>query len=169
MGLSNNRSIILALLLVFGMWACDVTSRTLNENSMIQRHEQWMARYGKEYKDDLEKETRFKIFKNNVAYIEAFNNVGNHAYKLSINEFADQTNQEFKAARNGFKVPSTPRSGQTTPFKYENVDAVPSSIDWRKKGAVTPIKNQGQCGVQIFPARSNTGDDRFCWKVLVGT
>nr|GEZ35165.1 senescence-specific cysteine protease SAG39-like [Tanacetum cinerariifolium] len=30
---------------------------------------------------------------------------------------------------------------------YENVTAVPSSIDWRTKGAVTPIKDQGQCAV----------------------
>ncbi|KAK1431251.1 hypothetical protein QVD17_14577 [Tagetes erecta] len=146
MGLSHHTSIIIASLLVFGMWASLVTSRTLNEETMLQRHQQWMARYGRVYKDDFEKETRFKIFKNNVAYIEAFNNAGNRAYKLSINQFADQTNQEFKATRNDFKFPSTSRSGQTTSFRYENVTAVPSSIDWRKKGAVTPIKDQGQCG-----------------------
>lgn len=114
--------------------------------SAADKHEQWMARYGRVYKDEAEKEIRFKIFKDNVEFIESFNKDGKKTYKLGINEFADQTNEEFQASRNGYKLKSNPKSSQSMPFRYENVTAVPSSIDWRKKGAVTPIKDQGQCG-----------------------
>ncbi|KAJ0581631.1 putative fruit bromelain [Helianthus annuus] len=127
---SSSRSVIIAVLLVFAMCACQVTSRTLNQETMLQRHQQWMARYGRVYRDDVEKETRFKIFSNNVEYIESFNNAGNRPYKLSVNQFADQTNEEFKAARNGFKVPSDLESTRATPFRYENVTVVPSSMYW---------------------------------------
>ncbi|GKC79674.1 senescence-specific cysteine protease SAG39-like protein, partial [Tanacetum coccineum] len=93
MGLSLNRSVILVALLVFGKLACHVTSRTLNEETMLQKHEQWMARYGRVNRDNKEKE-----------------------------------------------LPSALRSTPTTPFRYADVTAVPSSMDWRMKGAVTPIK-----------------------------
>lgn len=142
MGLSFERQLILAVVLVLAIWASQVTSRNLNDVSMIEKHELWMIHYGRAYRDHAEKEMRFKIFENNVEFIESFNNAGNRPYKLSVNEFADQTNEEFKAARNGFKL----KSSRVTPFRYENVTAVPSSIDWRKKGAVTPVKDQGQCG-----------------------
>uniref|UniRef100_A0A2N9J8L0 Peptidase C1A papain C-terminal domain-containing protein n=1 Tax=Fagus sylvatica TaxID=28930 RepID=A0A2N9J8L0_FAGSY len=103
-----------------------------------------MAQYGCTYKDNAEKERRLTIFKDNVEFIESFNSAGDRSYKLSINGFADQTKEEFQASRNGYKRSSNNRG--TPPFKYENVTAVPTSIDWRKKGAVTPIKDQGQCG-----------------------
>ncbi|XP_076904543.1 senescence-specific cysteine protease SAG39-like [Bidens hawaiensis] len=143
---SSSRSVIVAFLLVFAICACQVTSRKLTQETMMQRHEQWMAQYGRVYKDDVEKEMRFKIFSNNVEFIESFNKAGNRPYKLGANQFADQTNEEFTAARNGYKVPSHLDSPRVTPFRYENVTVVPPSIDWRKKGAVTPVKDQGQCG-----------------------
>ncbi|KAG9147605.1 hypothetical protein Leryth_007403 [Lithospermum erythrorhizon] len=55
------------------------------------------------------------------------------------------TNEEFQATRYGFKMSSTPRSSRTS-FVYADVNDVPASMDWRTEGAVTPIKDQGQCG-----------------------
>lgn len=140
------RQISLALLLCLGLWAFEVTSRTLQDASMYERHEQWMARYGRSYKDPQEREKRFMIFKENVNYIEASNNAGNKPYKLGINRFADLTNEEFTSSRNRFKGHMCSSITRTTTFKYENVTAVPSTVDWRQKGAVTPVKDQGQCG-----------------------
>ncbi|PON73823.1 Cyseine protease [Trema orientale] len=135
------------LLLVLAMWTSQAQCRILNDEiSMSDRHEQWMARYGRTYKDDEEKELRFEIFKKNVEFIESFNKAENKAYKLGLNEFTDLTNEEFRASRNGYKKSSNILRSFYTSFKYENVTIVPSSLDWRKKGAVTPVKDQGQCG-----------------------
>ncbi|XP_034208923.1 senescence-specific cysteine protease SAG39-like [Prunus dulcis] len=147
---SNNKEkqmhhIGFGLILMLGAWSCEATSRSLQDESMYGRYEQWMTRYGRVYNDVNEKENRFKIFKENVAFIESSNNDVNKPYKLGVNQFADLTNEEFKASRNGFKGHEC--STKTTSFKYEKVKApVPATMDWRKKGAVTPIKDQGQCG-----------------------
>ncbi|EXB78095.1 hypothetical protein L484_004796 [Morus notabilis] len=88
---------------ILAICTCQEASRKVLEASMAERHEQWMLRYGKVYNDAAEKERRFNIFRENVEFIESFNADGRpnrpRSYKLSINEFADQTNQEFKAYR----------------------------------------------------------------------
>ncbi|KAG2717527.1 hypothetical protein I3760_03G180400 [Carya illinoinensis] len=102
-----------------------------------------MTLYRRVYEDTYEKEKRFKIFKENMAYIESFNGAGNKPCKLGINQFADLTNEEFIATRNRFMVHKC--STKTSSFKYENVTVLPSAMDWRKKVAVTPINDLGQC------------------------
>ena len=139
------QSLLPLALVLLGMMAFQASSRTLQESSMKERHEQWMLQYGKVYKDIQEKEKHFNIFKLNVEYIEGFNSAGTKPYKLGINQFADLTNEEF-SSRNRFKGHMCSSITRTSSFKYENVTDLPSSVDWRQQGAVTPIKNQGQCG-----------------------
>ncbi|CAH2041420.1 unnamed protein product [Thlaspi arvense] len=123
-----------------GMWASQAMSRTLQEAFMAERHEQWMTRYGRTYKDAAEREMRLRIFRDN-----AFNKAGTRPYKLAINQFADLTNEEFRSSRNGYRMLSHGRTPKAAAFRYQNETAAPASIDWRKKGAVTAIKDQGQC------------------------
>lgn len=136
----------LALFLVFGLLALETNARSLEDASLLERYEQWMTQNGKVYKGSQEKALRYQIFKENVQFIEAFNKGGNKPYKLGINQFADLTNEEFKT-RNKFKGHMCSTITRTPTFKYEHVTSVPAALDWRQKGAVTPIKDQGQCGM----------------------
>ncbi|XP_062019787.1 senescence-specific cysteine protease SAG39-like [Rosa rugosa] len=141
--INQSKCICLALILMLGAWSSEATSRSLQDALMYGRYEQWMTRYGRVYSNIDEKERRFKIFKENVAFIESSKDEANKPYKLSVNGFADLTNEEFTASRNRFKAHEC--STKTTSFKYANA-TVPATMDWRQKGAVTPIKDQGQCG-----------------------
>lgn len=139
-----NSMLITAAFLLLAMLASQATARKLDEVSMTEKHEQWMAQHGRVYKDEAEKAKRFKIFKETVEYIEAFNKAGNKSYVLGINQFADMTNEEFLSTSTGYKPRKDVSRG--TSFRYADVSEVPPSMDWRKKGAVTDVKDQQTCG-----------------------
>ncbi|KAL3017118.1 hypothetical protein AAZX31_06G256500 [Glycine max] len=142
---SQNHYLILFLILT--VWTFHVMSRRLSEVCTSERHEKWMAQYGKLYTDAAEKEKRFQIFKNNVQFIESFNAAGDKPFNLSINQFADLHNEEFKASLiNVQKKESGVETATETSFRYESITKIPVTMDWRKRGAVTPIKDQGNCG-----------------------
>ncbi|XP_037480318.1 senescence-specific cysteine protease SAG39-like [Triticum dicoccoides] len=123
------------------------SSPKISHQYPVAKHENWMAQYGRVYKDTTEKARRFEVFKGNVEFIETFN-AQNHKFWLGVNQFADITNDEFKTTNTnkGFKANST--RVLSSGFRYENLslDALPAMMDWRAKGAVTPVKDQGQCG-----------------------
>lgn len=140
-----NKMFFVAVLVV-SLWAFQGWPRSLHEASMEERHAMWMARFNKVYKDDADKEKHFEIFKANVEYIESSNKAGNKPYKLGFNQFTDLTSDEFREIYNGYKMPTSSSSSTAKSFRYENATVVPTSLDWRTKGVVTPVKDQGQCG-----------------------
>jgi len=89
-----------------------------------------------------ELELRSTIFKKNLAAIREENSKNGNSFTLGINRFADWTPAEYKRLL-GYK----PTRGLKN-YKMHGVEGVtlPESIDWRQKGAVNPIKDQGQCG-----------------------
>ncbi|KAH6770547.1 Cysteine proteinases superfamily protein [Perilla frutescens var. hirtella] len=96
-----------------------------------------------------EKHKRFNVFKANAHYINEFNKM-DKPYKLKLNKFGDMTNHEFRSIYAGSKVKHhrmfQGNLGGNGTFMYEDVHDVPTSIDWRKTGAVTGVKDQGSCG-----------------------
>lgn len=91
-----------------------------------------------------EEVSRFAIFKANVDMIDA-HNAGNHGWTMALNEFAHLTHEEFSSRYIGGYNAKAHSSGEVNEDLLKET-ALPSSVDWRTKNAVTPVKNQGQCG-----------------------
>ncbi|KAL1517144.1 hypothetical protein ABEB36_000949 [Hypothenemus hampei] len=90
---------------------------------------------------------RLKIFEENLQKIQQHNILyerGLKSYKLGITPFADLTSQEFRGILN-LKHRNSQRKGRQL-FQVSHNRKLPSSIDWRQMGAVTPVKDQGYCG-----------------------
>jgi len=104
----------------------------------------FVKQYQKVYSAE-ELTTRFKNFVDNKKIIDDHNSKG-LSWELGVNAFADMTNQEFLNMYTGY----IPR--QNDYARSRNLHVAPEgqvladSLDWRAKGAVTPIKDQGQCG-----------------------
>ncbi|XP_010244238.1 PREDICTED: cysteine proteinase RD21A-like [Nelumbo nucifera] len=110
-------------------------------------YETWLVRHGKAYNALGEKEKRFEIFKDNLKFIDEHNSQ-NHTYRLGLNRFADLTNAEYRALYLGKKPNPNKRDSRAKSNRYafQADDDLPSSVDWREKGAVVPVKDQGSCG-----------------------
>jgi C1A family cysteine protease len=107
----------------------------------------WKATNGKAYASADEEALRFAVFEANLARVAAHNAKG-ESWSMAVNEFGDLTPQEFAAGRIGGFRPRKLRRSAPAGGLAVSAPAVelPSSVDWTTKGAVTPVKNQGQCG-----------------------
>jgi len=100
---------------------------------------EFVTEHGKSYATKAEFEFRANVFKNTLAMVEEHNSQ-NGTSTVGINFLADMTTDEKKKL-NGYK-----HVEKTTEAELLDESKLTDSVDWRTKGAVTPVKNQGQCG-----------------------
>jgi len=117
-----------------------VVASAMGEHEFQSMFTRWMSANSKAYAHE-EFFQRYNTFKANVELINA-HNAQNKSYTLGVNAFADMNTEEFGKAMCGFKPSLAASAHQGTPI----LGATASPIDWGAKGAVTPVKDQGQCG-----------------------
>jgi cathepsin L len=108
-------------------------------------YEDFLQEFGKNYVEE-EQSARKATFLNNLDRIRQHNADPSKTFYMTVNEFADLTNEEFRSKRMG-NIPELDEShfvGEYVPSKNEDL---PDSVDWRtKEGVMTPVKDQGGCG-----------------------
>jgi len=102
----------------------------------------WMHDHGKSYTSD-EFQSRYTIFKGNMDYVRDWNAAGS-ATVLALTHLADLTNEEYQSIYLGTHFDGTDRLALAEAFVLPAPLA--DTVNWVNKGAVTAIKNQGQCG-----------------------
>ena len=141
-------SLFLLLSLFFTAYSAQGNLRTEN---LISSNDEWkqfsnfQEKFAKKYENLEELESRFQVFRSNLRNIIVHNLDVNQNFTMGVNQFTDLTPQEFKEQFvSGLKRAEL---GASNCVSFSGTGkTVPDSYDWRAHNAVTPVKDQGQCG-----------------------
>jgi C1A family cysteine protease len=169
---------LLCLTALVAVSAIPTISREMNaaqhdsvEEEIHKTFMDWKAKFSRAY-EGAEHSERFEVFKKNLEFIHAHNamfHAGKETFHMALNAFADMTQEQWSKTVLGYKPELQPSRLQGAGLGYgkkcthRDVTTVPDSIDWRTKHAVTPVKNQGQCG--SCWSFSTTGAVEGAWAV----
>lgn len=114
------------------------TTVNVEDDSQVQ-FQAFKKQYNKKY-GAQEDNYRYTVFRQTLADIAAFNQLKGEEV-MGITLFADLTNEEFEAT-----YLTQLQETEDLPVAEFSAEEAADSVDWRSRGRVTDIKNQGQCG-----------------------
>jgi cathepsin L len=108
--------------------------------SIIDRFHEWVEDFNFQFRDDSHFYDVYRKWAANDRLIEVSNSQ-NLTYTLGHNQFSGMDTLDFSKYLQSFEKPVVESN-----YIEQEITSVPKSVDWVASGAVTPVKDQGQCG-----------------------
>jgi len=138
--------------MLFGVF-CVLVSFVISEPSDVEMERQfseWMVKHQKIYASDEDQAHAFENFRASLVRVLKQNQRTTELGKgatYDLNRFSDLSPEEFRRTFLAKPFHPTPKETRSAPLSLDmGLAALPTAFDWRTKGAVTPVKDQGQCG-----------------------
>ena len=117
-------------------------------NNLIDRFENWINDYGIKYSSQHKYLDMYEKWVSNDKFIEDINSK-NLSYTLSHNQFSGMDSDDFSnyISSDQNRVLLNENMNIVSELEQSSVlQTLPDTVNWVEMGAVTEIKNQGQCG-----------------------
>jgi len=125
-----------SILVILSLTACVFC---LTEDEYLLAFDDFKTTYGKTYLA-AEEAHRYEVFKSNLDFVNNWDEAA-RGFSVGINQFADLTAEEFGVFYRGTRI-----TKELNNMIEADVSTAAPTVDWRTKGAVTGVKDQGQCG-----------------------